>query len=542
MRHLLLLLPAALFVVADLARAQIVIVHFDDEKKAKRYKKDTIETVDGPVLIGEPVEGGGITVQGNSLGYRHVKEGQGTGRENTSNEIYLLNVDDPSDVPYEVEDGEKKLVRKKAKLVFNGNDASRLSFFSRTEDLHSLGVEHRYRLGRMEALERERDDQKRASAEWFEAHRLFMLESRRLESWLREVGFMGAADDLAKDLARADKASRGDALRERKELALESVAVAPNPEELDAATKKIAPDIEMATVESMHFRMHYPVGQRTEAAMLAITRFAEEVLDGFRNEFVDPYVGEDFKDTVPLGVQLVEFFFCPEEHYERFYIDYYGGTWRDERSLATGGTSLVRRFEPRMLRYIKLKETTDLESTITSHLGSTLARLHFNGGYGANTQPWIGEGLSYYLSFEYCGRNTWTTVDWSETEYAKGARKEGEKTIELGLRAMFNDRALVDGSRFDKLTLMTVAEMTDADFAKSWSMFDFVAKRLGKNGQRWLRAACIHSKNRAKFLADWRADSEALFDVTGEDVFKVLEDRWRAYASGEQDISEDGRR
>ena len=80
--------------------------------------------------------------------------------------------------------------------------------------------------------------------------------------------------------------------------------------------------------------------------------------------------------------------------------------------------------------------------------------------------------------------------------------------------------------------------MTSADFAKSWSVMDFIAKRLGKNGQEWLRAGCLESKNKKTFLTNWRAVSEALFDVQGGDVYKVLEGRWRKYAESQVDVAE----
>ena len=58
MRALLFLLTAV--VLAGPSGAQILRVHFTDEKAAKKFKKHTI-IIDGEeVLLGEPVEGGGI--------------------------------------------------------------------------------------------------------------------------------------------------------------------------------------------------------------------------------------------------------------------------------------------------------------------------------------------------------------------------------------------------------------------------------------------------------------------------------------------------
>lgn len=528
---------------ARVAEAQIVVVQFKDEKTANRYKKHTVETVDGMVLIGEPVEGGGVTVSEKGIAWRR---GGGTGREDTSNAFYKINVDDPSDVPYKFEDGEKKLVRKKAKAIVDGADIAAVSFFSRTEDLYSLSVEYEYRMNRIADLEDERKSHKKGTPEWFEAHRQVTLEYKRLGSWLKEVGFFGAASKYGKTIGKADKAAKGDAIKNRREDAVKSAELVDIPDDLRAVTTGYDAEMEWAAVESTHFRFYWPTYYWSKEAMLDGARFAEEVLDGFRVEFIDNYLAEDFKDQVPSGKQMLEFCFVPQSQYEGMWVDFYKGTWTDERSKGLGGTGMLRRFEPRRVTMIKLWEEeghgrVDLESTITNRLGKLLASLHFGGGYSGLHQPWIAEGLAYYLSFEYCGRNTWTTIDWSKAEYAKGARKEGEKTAQLGLRLVFNDMALVDGAKFDKLTLMTLAEMTNADLAKSWSVFDWVVKELGEEGQRWLRSACIHSKDKRKFLTDWRADSEALFDVTGQDVFKVVEGRWKEYAEAGQDLSEDAR-
>lgn len=531
-----MLLSLALLVASGAAHAQIVIVHFKDEKAAKRYKKVAVESGDELIVIGEPIEGGGIRVDGTKINYT----GGGP------NELFLFNQNDPSDVPYKLKNGEKKLVRKKAKVSIAGQDIERFRFFSVSEDIHSLSVEYGFREGRLEELIAARKAHKKGSPEWFTAHEPLMLEYERLHSWLREVGFFGAAEKLLKTIKKEGKTAKGSAAAARRKTAEESVELVDTPDELAEKASGVSGSPTFLTYHSQHCRFYFPEGRWTEVEMEDAVTFAETVIDGFRVEFVDPYVSEDFKSRVPLGEQFIEFFFAPDANYVELFEGYFGKRFSDERSKEMGGSNFTRGRlagdAPQSVRYIRAREGVDLASTVTYHLGDVLASLHFNGAHGGTPQPWIEQGVSYYLSFEYCGRNTWTSVDFTKGAYAKGARREGEKTVQLGLRAMFNEMAMIDGSRFDKLTLMSVAEMEDADFAKSWSFFDFVAKELGKEGQQWLRSACIHAKKKQTFHAKWRPESEALFDMEGKDVLRELEERWKAYAEGQQDISEDGRK
>ena len=80
------------------------------------------------------------------------------------------------------------------------------------------------------------------------------------------------------------------------------------------------------------------------------------------------------------------------------------------------------------------------------------------------------------------------------------------------------------------LALKTLADFTDPDIAKSYSLFNFVAKNQGEKGQRWLRACCNAAAVPAQMIPQWRKKSEELFEVTGLDVFKKIDDEWIAFA------------
>jgi hypothetical protein len=150
-------------------------------------------------------------------------------------------------------------------------------------------------------------------------------------------------------------------------------------------------------------------------------------------------------------------------------------------------------------------------------------------------QPWMEEGLGYYISLEFLGRNTVTCREFRETQYGKQDEKEGYKEVILGYRDILTKSALDEGPRIDRVMLKNLVEMENPDLAKSWSFFEYVARTGDLAGQRWLRAACEKAHNKTSFLNELRPISEEIYGVKGEDVYKVLDDRWRAYAEAERD-------
>ena len=76
--------------------------------------------------------------------------------------------------------------------------------------------------------------------------------------------------------------------------------------------------------------------------------------------------------------------------------------------------------------------------------------------------------------------------------------------------------------------------MDDADLAKSWSFFDYVARKRGAAGQRWLRAAGKHSLERGTFIERWRESAATILEVEPAQAFRSLEASWRDYASTAQ--------
>jgi hypothetical protein len=536
-----LLCLLALFVSAVCTDAQIYKVSFKDEKAAKKYKKHTVEIDGRMVVLGEAVPGGGISFKDNTINYRGPQGMRG----DSTNTLWVLNPKDPTIVPYVIKDGEK--VTKKAKMLLriDGNYIDKVSFFMRNEDLMSLSREYRYRLDRIEGREDKRDEMEEGSVPWFSHHQVLVTEYERLVSWLESIGFEPAAKKVRKDLEKQTKVVAKQGLKKRITKALESVETIDTPAELIEASQKVTGGTAKFKVQqSQHIRIVYleEVGDQRVENLL---KLGEQIIDGFRIEFVDPFLAEDFPDNIP-DTRFQEFFFGPEErdHYRDFFVEYYGQAWdqkRIDKFLDSSGTNAHPRMGPPYLSYNKLTENRDLEGTVSHRLGHTLAEYHYNGGYFGWDQPWIGEGLAYYISFEYFGRNTLTCFEWRDPAYAKPDIEEGEQTVQQGMRDAFNRMALDEGPRLDKITLKYLVDFEDPDLAKSWSFIDYVCKDMGEDGQRWLRACGEYARDKKTFHKKWRVFTEKLFDVTGKDVFRMIDEQWREYASSQQDVSEDGR-
>jgi len=102
--------------------------------------------------------------------------------------------------------------------------------------------------------------------------------------------------------------------------------------------------------------------------------------------------------------------------------------------------------------------------------------------------------------------------------------------------------AIEAGAPIDKLVLKTLFEFGDGDLAKSWSFFDWIAKRGGREGQLLLRSCCDKARTRPTFIKDWRSKAEEIYEVSGADVFDVLDKRWKEFAQNSQDLGSEGKR
>lgn len=514
------------------AGAQIYAMRFKDPDDAKKFRKETIDWNGEPVILVEPRRG------------MELINGTWTYDQQARLEFYIQNQDDPSDLPYEVsEDGEAEARGKKLVIGIMGARFGGLAPYMPGESFYTLAKEFERRERLLESLESARDEEKKSTPAWFARHEAYAQELEMLGEWLRGTGYLRAANKLEREILRARKVA--DAARnERLEKALDSVAAVEPPKELNEAAERVGGEaLRFKVQESMHLRVVYHDGIE-DARIEGLLQLGERAIDGFRGEFVDPYLGEDFPDRVPD--QLIdEFFFGTDSRtvQERMFVEYYKFGWgpRKAERLESAGTG-VRRSDGSgpgwRLDYWRLDDQSDLEAILLHRLGHTLAELHF--GIQGN-QDWLEEGVGYYLSFAYLNRNNVTCKAFEPPKKQEGtvARGPGSKSdddddktvVKLqGLREIMAETALRGGPPFPQLAKRRLYDFENADMAKSWAFFDFIARQSGKEGQIWLREVAKAANVGAdSFLGKLREATEVAFGLQGQDALRVLEERWEAY-------------
>ena len=529
-----------LLVALDLqASGQIICAIPKDERVEKRYRKYLTTFKGMQVVIGEPKLGLTCTKNGiNKIGGSEAK-----------NEMYVADPADPSFVPYKWEDGRRVKNGKRSVCVFSGDDFPTMQYVDRLQTLEGLALEYQQRRKEIEQLTGERDGYERGDAAWFGFHAKLLARLDRLRTWLINMGYPAATKKLSRELGQQKQAVSREATALREKKALDSVQKAETPERLKAVADTIGGGRHRFFVrESQHIRMVY-LDQLSNSEAERGLVLGEEIIEAFRKDFVDPYRDEDYHDYIP-DTLFAEFFFCPpdDSSYERYRTEYYGSALAkdkhaDERKQMAGsnfrGGSGGRGggSSASYVSYFRLKEQRDIEGIVAHRMGHILASLHYNRGNANDVQVWLGEAVGYYVSLGHLGRNTLTCFQWSEPTYAQPEQKAVEKTVQLGLRGYFNELALSDGPAIDALAIKQLWQIGDADFAKAWSFYDFVAMRLGRDGQNWLRNTCFAagSSRQSDFMRRWRTFSEQLFPVqTGTDVFAEIDRKWREYAEDGQ--------
>ncbi len=523
----------ALAAFSSPAAADIIVVRFTSAKVASRYKEHLVQRGGEMVVVGEQFKeasGGGVPGMGAA----------GGGRE--PYQVMVADPNDPLNVSYKIErekDGTEKIVRNRKKIVtIPADDAAGASIIVKDGTLATFAGDYADRKREVDALLAERDSKTKGGPEWMGAHQRAVMNMERLESWLRSTLYPGAADKLAKEIAKQRKLATVDAVRERKGAAVASPKPAPVHADLIEAAKSISNGADKFKMqESLHARIIYREGIDDERVKNLLV-LAEEIIDGFRVEFVDPYLDSAYEDHIP-DYMFTEWFFGYEDigKHERYWVDYYRQDWgpRKEERLKSTGTEMARTVAPNYVHYWRCDDNANLEGMVAHNLGHDLAACHFDKRRLGISQDWIGEGMGLFISLEWLGNNSVTCVAFTEPVIGRSSTKrdqskEGEKTVQLGMRDYFNALAIEKGPKIDKLAMKKTAEFVDADLAKCWSLIDFLAKKSSKEGQQFLRAACNHARTPSTFINDWRAKGEEIFGLTGKDVFTHVEALWKAYA------------
>jgi hypothetical protein len=526
-----LLLAVVVAALAPAAEAQIVAVRFKEAKAAAKYKDHLLTHGGQMVLVGEPLRNVRVDLEKNVI----------TKVTGQPLEFIVADPADPTKVPYRY-DGEQRIVTdKRAVVTVPEPQVEQIGYFVRDSTIAGMASDYAERKSALDELVAARNAQTKGSPAWMAAHQRVVINMERLASWLDSTLYPEAARKLEKDLAK-EKKLVAEAVAARGAAARASIRSVPTPEPLTAAAQEISGGADQFKVaESSHCRVIYR-DYFDDARIRALLDLAEQIIEGFRVDFVDPYADAEFADYIPEHV-FAEWWFGPDDvpRHERYFTVYYRQPWGEHREerLKSEGNGFQRATSPEYVHFWRTDDNADLEGRVAHNLGHDLASIHYDRKRIGMEQDWLGEGLGLLLSLEWLGHNNVSCKDFAEPgRYVHQKKKEGEKTVQIGLRDYYNALALEKGVPIDKLALKTLYEMGDADIAKCWSFFDFVARKTGKPGQLFLRAACNAARTKDTFIKDWRANSERIFEIEGQDVFDVIDERWREFAQAGQDTGD----
>jgi hypothetical protein len=528
----LLLSVFSLFALGSNCEAQIIAVHFKTAKATKKFKDHLVEYKGEMVLVGEPKSGVSYDANRNGVDY----QGQG------SNLLFVVNPKDPTAIPYFLIDGKKKEASKKHVVSVQGKDIAKFSVVMRDQSLPGLCREYAIRVDQLDDFQAARDAEEKGSVSWLAAHRRFVTALERLHGWLASVGYSGALKSIEKQVKKEKKAVRDEGLQARFKTAIDSVAPCDVPEQFVSLSKEISGGRDVFHgYASQHIRLYYlNETARGDQRLISddeakhLVELGEEVIEGFRAEFVDPYLDEDYPDYIPDDTIItISFFPSHTENFQSYAGPIYGRRVKPENpDLGGRGFGSV----PAHVRFYWQLNDVDLEGILCHGLGHALSSRHFGQGRNNLEQDWLSEAVGNQISYEYLGRNNVTCLGVREkpTYKKREASKPGEKTIAFGRRAVYNQLALEQGSPINQIALKKLYELADADLAKGWSFYDFITRKEGKAGQQWLRAAGQHATRRSSFIQNWREAAAEILGVQQGAAFKVLEERWREYAERDQ--------
>jgi hypothetical protein len=496
-----------------LSPAQIIGVELTQDAR-RSYSKWLLEKNGRLMICGDPVEGFEWKPDKDTLTRLGVKK-------------VVIRVPDPAKP--EAPLGPNRLV------TIATDDLQKHDLLLRHETCEGLRTEYLRKKERLEAARKMLTGPKPGSPQWFVAQRALLAEIDTLALWLRSTFFPVAAQKLEKEYGAEVKRQSAVASEARLEAA-KKVSPVEIPESLPLKTREFGGGEQgWHGRETQHLRIiaHQAV---TDAALETALNFGERVIEGYRTQFVDPFLGPDDADPVPEG-RIAELVLVPdhEDLANKLYEGWLGrslGHPRDRTSKMKGhrGRSGLAFHE-----FWRFGAEDDLEGIVAHGLGHDLASFHF--ARGGTVPAWVDEGLAYWVSFEYLSRNTVTCFAFSlPAGYTRVADKEGEKKVERGMRAAFNEAALTKGPPLSDLLRMKLVEMTGADFAKSWSVVDYLLTAHKPKLQKLLRAAGAATDGEGRTnLETFRKTCEELFPgAPGRDVYTEIDSLWKQFASTTQ--------
>ncbi len=532
MRFILLLL--ALFFSARLAPGQIIAVTFKDDDTIKEMSKHMVPMLGTLVLMGESKQG--ISYDFETGGFTYSP---GT------NELFVINPKKPESFPYHLDNGVPVESNKKHVLSFSGSAIDGIILVDRDQTLPGLTAEYIAAEERLDALRKARTGLKKDSTEWQVAQHQLITALETQEKWLENFGYTNPLKSVQKDLKKERKAGEGIPQALSYTDVLETIRVVETPEGLARISKEeFDGKHEFGTVESAHFRIHYLTkgnGYKkqvvSEADALRMIELAERALEGFRAEFVSPYLGDDYQDTIPEGL-LVTWFFGPEQNksYLRYANELFGFERKagQEEVEVTGESTFGG--EPERQRYIWRLVNLDLDGIICHQLGHVLSMFHYGGDEKLIFQDWLEEATANSLATRYLGRCGALCLGMQGKSKYLGREKvdSGKKVRALGRRSAYDLIAISQAGPIQSIALKRLYDMGDADLAKGWSFYEYVIASEGKAGQQYLRAAAQFSRDPASLVQKWREAAALIYGVDEREALSGVEARWRAYVEERQ--------
>ena len=372
-----------------------------------------------------------------------------------------------------------------------------------------------------------------------------LRELDSLDRWLRSHGYKEAAEKLTRTIRKEKKTLGGESEMRLLE-AQASAHIVPNPESLDAAIQvvgaAIAKPLQFHVVESLHFRFVYEISRTSDKNAIDYIKFAEYILEDFRRQFIDPFVGPDFVDLIPDKL-IAEFFFGPNQMqvYEQMYTEYYLMDWGPEKDvkLQLVGQTVLAPGDLLWIDYWRLTPGVRVRDILTHRVGHLLAVKHLDLLYATAPHAWLSEGMGYWVSFHHLDSNRTSCVAFRPKDaghtVARGPEKKDESAYRQvrykGGRARMAETVLKQGRPLHSLFQLTLWGMKSPDVAVSWAFLDYLFHTQGKNAQLFLRALAKEATVGPEgYLPRLRTVMNEIFKpAPGEDVFSKLNDEMRAY-------------
>lgn len=524
-----------LFLCCSAEGAQIYALEFKDSASAKKFEK-----------YHHPWNGRQVILVELKTELMRDSAGRFLWQSDDRIEFYIQNRKDPLDLPYSVsQEGQKKPRKRSLIITLQGAQFAGLIPFMEEEDFSSLAKEYQSRQDFLEELAKQRSREKAKSVAWEKIQMHYIQQLGSLAVWLQYTGFFDAVPKVERSLMRENRrSSNEDNLRLQE--ALDSVRFVPVDPELNHVAERIGGGgLEFRSLESTHMKFLYH-GGIPDRQIVALAELGETVIDGFRTEFVDPYLSDGFADEIPDEI-FVQFFFSTDQevHYERLYEDYLQGDWgegeRRENLLKLNGKWTY--FENTLLSFWRTTLFSDLEGRVVHGLGHRLAALHYQ--VHQDSQDWLEEAVGYYLSLEFLNKNSITCFDFHRSKamqghtVAKGNPREASAgeygEIFIGKRESMAKDAIGCQLPFSRLIPLRKYDFRREEFSKAWALFTFLAESKGQAGQEWLRGLS-EIVDSGDFQSLLQEHTRSCFEFENSIPLQKMEQEWSSFMRQNYDV------